>query len=527
MIIHKPSRSVLLRSRNPQLIRSTIRKSKDVALQGHNVAVYHGVEEVQVLRNLDIAVPSPVYEHYLWPSRYPFIMGHQKETTAFCTYHRRAYVFNEQGTGKTASLMWLTDFLRSEGLSQRTLIVCTLSTMKLVWANAVFELFPEKTSLILHGDRATRFKRLAQPVDYYVINHDGLEIIEAALVQRPDIDTLILDEASVYRTPGTNKWKALNRIINKHRLDMRVYMLTGTPCPNEPTDAWALAKLMSPSSVPDFRGTFKRRVMLQKGPFKWTPRPEGWKLAYDVMQPAIRFKKADCIDLPPVVTEMREVELTDMQKRAFKEMRSQMQMEWSDSILGGEKISAVHAADQVLKLRQILCGAVKVPGEDGLYAPLDHAPRLTALLECIEQASAKVFVVVPFKGIIKLLAEELAAHKVTCEVINGDVSPKERNNIITRFKTMQDPRVLLCHPKVISHGINLVEADTMVFYAPIVSADEYLQSMDRFNRPGQTRKMTIIKLGAHKLEWKMYENLDNRRSGQESMLEMYRQLIED
>ena len=200
-------------------------------------------------------------------------------------------------------------------------------------------------------------------------------------------------------------------------------------------------------------------------------------------------------------------------------MRKQMQAE-----LRAKQITAVNAADTITKLRQILCGSVKDPLTDD-YIPLDHAPRLQVLMDCIAEASAKVFVVVPFKGIINVLAKEVSK-QYSVGVLNGDVSVSKRNEVIVNFKTKDDPHVLLCHPKVMSHGLNLTEADMCIFYAPIYSNDQAQQVVERFNRSGQTRPMTVIRIGGHKLEWDIYSLIESRRLGQQQMLDMYKSVAQ-
>jgi SNF2 family DNA or RNA helicase len=162
---------------------------------------------------------------------------------------------------------------------------------------------------------------------------------------------------------------------------------------------------------------------------------------------------------------------------------------------------------------------VKDPETDE-YISLPHGPRTSVLLEAIEQASAKVIVVVPFKGIIRELEGEVSKHH-SVAVLNGDVSPKMRDSIIKAFKETPDPHVLLCHPKVMAHGLNLTEADTLIFYAPIYSNDEFQQVTERFNRAGQKRKMTIIRIAAHAVEWKIYAMVDNKKTTQDNILNLY------
>jgi uncharacterized DUF497 family protein len=255
--------------------------------------------------------------------------------------------------------------------------------------------------------------------------------------------------------------------------------------------------------------------MMQVSQFKWVPRVDSYTTAYNAMQPAVRFKKADCIDLPPVTVQDRQCDLSAEQKKAFNELKATMV---ADS-KSGKQIKAVNAADQIGKLRQILCGAIKL-GEDD-YQALDHKPRLDVLLETISEASAKVLVIAPFKGIVRALEKEIEKH-YSVGVLNGDVSPANRNKIIADFKSGPDPHILLCHPKVMSHGLNLTEADTLIFYAPIYSNDEFQQVTERFNRAGQKNSMTIVRMAAHPLEWEIYRLLANRQSTQNSILDLYK-----
>ena len=517
MIVHEPTRSLLIETDEPALVRQVVRRSKDIDYRGHNIAVKHGTEEVRVLRNMGINAPSPINHYYNYPGRFtPF--DHQRETSAFLTLHRRAFILNEMGTGKTASLLWGLDFLRREELVQRTLVVAPLTTLDRVWRNEIFHTIMGATAQVLHGSAATRKKRLEQPVDFYIINHDGLGIVVDEIIKRPDINCLVVDEASVYRNGTTTRYKILRKLV-RARPDMHVYLVSGAPCPNAPTDAWALARIVNPSVVPEYFGHFRAKVMYPLGPYKWLPKPGAYDEAYRVLQPGIRFKKEDCLDLPPMLVETRDVQLTKEQTDKFREMRNHMVADFADAKVAGAKINAVNAADQVNKLRQILCGVVRVPGTDD-YAEIDHQPRVSAVLELIEQASAKVIVIVPFKGIIRSLAEKIGEHH-TVEVLNGDVPVKQRNEIVDRFQNAEDPRVLLCHPKVMSHGLTLTAADTMVFYAPIYSNDEFQQVIERFNRPGQTRKMTVVRLGGNWLEWQIYKVLDERKIAQDTILALY------
>lgn len=520
ILIDQRTQSLVLKAPDPWLLRDVLPHSKTLAHPDYNLAVHHTLEATKVLRNMGIEAPAPIRHQYDWPGRFtPY--EHQIAMSEFLTLHRRAFNLSEMGTMKTNSALWASDWLMNTKRVSKVLILSPLSTLESVWQNDIFETLPHRTAAILHGSRERRLKYLNIDADFYILNHDGIAIADVAeaIRRRPDIGLVIVDEAGMFRNPQTGKYKALAKLL-KARPDLRLWLMTGTPCPNAPTDAWGLARLVSPENVPQFAGAFKRDTMMQVSQFRWVARADAFDKAYKAMQPAIRYRKKDCIDLPPVTTQDHSASLTKEQAAAVKQLKDHMVTQTTT----GVKVTAANAADQINKIRQILCGALKDP-TTGNYHAIPHSPRLTALTDAIDAASAKVIVVVPFKGIIRLLETELVAKGYTCAIVNGDVPMNKRGEIFKAFKTQKDPHVLLCHPAVMAHGLNLTEADTLIFYAPIYSNDEVEQVNERFNRAGQTRSMTIVRIGAHPLEWSIYKMTDVRKQAQLSILDLYNNFV--
>ena len=377
----------------------------------------------------------------------------------------------------------------NEGKLQKVLILAPLSTLETVWQHDIFSVLMHRTCAIVHGTKERRERALGANVDLYILNHDAIKIrwLRQALAKRKDIGLVIVDEGSMFRDGSTQKFKVLEKLI---RPDQLVWWLTGSPCPNEPTDAWSQCRIVNPTGVPEFAGHWKAQTMLKITDFKWAPKRGAQQMVFEAMQPAIRFLKKDCLDLPEVLPPINlKCGLTDLQVKAFKAMQAKQRAE-----IGDREITAVHAADELGKLRQILTGVCR-DTETGDYLDLGFGPRLQVLREAIEGATAKALVIVPFKGVIGRLAEEVAKF-TTCAILNGDVPAGRRNRIIHDFKTTDTPHVLLCHARVMAHGLNLTEADRTIFYAPIFSADENIQVIERVNRSGQKNVMTIIRIGA-------------------------------
>ena len=327
MIIDRATRSLVMRIR-PEKI-ATLRQifpsyTKEIVYQGETLlACAHTIPIVKVLRNMGVKAPSPIRYYYNWPrpSRFPTIFDHQYATADFLTLHTKCFVLNEMGTSKTASALWTADYLMSLGKVKKVLIACTMSTMESVWLNEIFDVCMHRSAVVLHADAEKRRAMLAHDVDFYIINHDGLKILRRDLIARTDIDLVIVDEAAAFRNGQTELYEALAAITAPKP---RLWLMTGAPTPNAPTDAWALALLVNKSQVPAHFTQFKRKTMMQISTYKWVPRPGSHEAAYNVLQPGIRFKKSDCLSLPPVTYSTRKVGLSKEQTDAYATMKTHL-----------------------------------------------------------------------------------------------------------------------------------------------------------------------------------------------------------
>src|SRR6187431_55075 len=109
--------------------------------------VPHLPAEAFLLRQMGYTVPAPILTHYDWPGNWkPF--NAQKQTAALLTMNQRAYVLNGLGTGKTSSALWAWDYLRSQGLANKLLVIAPLSTLKFTWMREVFNTLPERKATV-------------------------------------------------------------------------------------------------------------------------------------------------------------------------------------------------------------------------------------------------------------------------------------------------------------------------------------------------------------------------------------------
>jgi SNF2 family DNA or RNA helicase len=330
-------------------------------------------------------------------------------------------------------------------------------------------------------------------------------------------DLIVVDEASAYKNPQTTRWKTLKEVASKVK---GLWMLTGTPAAQSPLDAYGLAKMINPSGTPKFFGAFRDQVMYQVSTYRWIPKPNAEAVVHKVLQPAIRFEKNQCIDLPDVTYVDREAPLTPQQIKYYRMLKKQMMIE-----ADGEHVSAVNAATSINKLLQISGGAVYTDNREVIE--FDVSNRLKAVLEVIEEASHKVLVFVPFTHTIQLLSEYLSKNGITSDIINGQVPVNKRHEIINNFQQQEEPRVLIIQPQAASHGLTLTAANVIIWYAPVTSVETYLQANARINRPGQKNPMTIVHIKGSEVESKLYGMLQNNISSHTKIIDLYRQEIDD
>ena len=507
------NRGLLLRLRNPAKITTAIPTSK--AVGEHEVLVKWGVDEARVLRNLNVKdVPSPILGMYDWPGRYtPF--DHQKTTASFLTMNPRAFCFNEQGTGKTASAIWAADFLMKQGKIKRALIICPLSIMDSAWRADLFSFAMHRTVDIAHGAKKKRQEIIASDAEFVIINYDGVEIVKDDIANG-GFDLIIVDEATHYKNAQSKRWKVLASIMNGKTW---LWMMTGTPAAQSPVDAYGLAKLVNPKEVPRFFGAFRELVMHKVTQFKWAPKPNANDIVYNCLQPAIRFTKEQCLDLPEMTYVKREVELTAQQKKYYEILRKQMM-----TTAGGEQITAANAAVNMNKLLQISCGAVY--SDTGETVEFDVKNRYKVLREVIDESSQKVLIFVPFKHVIGILKEKLDKEGITTDVINGDVSANKRTAIFKQFQETNDPRVLIIQPQAAAHGVTLTAANTIVWWGPTSSLETYAQANARVHRSGQKHPCTVVQLQGSKVEKHIYKMLDQRINVHTKMIDLYQDILE-
>jgi SNF2 family DNA or RNA helicase len=444
-------------------------------------------------------------------------MQHQIDTAAFLTMHRRAFCFNDPGTGKTMSALWAADYLIEKGYVRRVLVLCPLSIMQSAWMQDLNNAIMHRSAIVAHHTQSSRrIEMIQQDYTFVITNYDGLALVAPEIIRDGRFDLIITDEANCYKNASTNRWKALASIIKP---ETYLWMMTGTPASQSPVDAYGLARLVNPGGVPKYLSAWRDMTMHKITQFKWAPKPNAAELVFEALQPAIRFTKAQCLDLPPVITVTRDVPMTPQQSKYYRLLKEQMMVK-----AAGETISAVNAGVAVNKLLQISCGAAYT--DDREVVEFDASPRLAVLEEVLEETKRKVLIFAMFRSSIDAVATYLNKKGYPTEQIQGDVSPAKRNRIIHDFQTTDNLRVLVLQPAAAAHGLTLTAADTVIFYGPLMSVEMYTQCIARADRKGQdSDKVTVVHLQSSHIEREMFKAMNSKVSEHALLVNLFNEEI--
>ena len=66
-------------------------------------------------------------------------------------------------------------------------------------------------------------------------------------------------------------------------------------------------------------------------------------------------------------------------------------------------------------------------------------------------------------------------------------------------------------PQATAHGITLTAADTVVFFGPLMSVEQYVQCIARADRKGQdSDKVTVVHIESSPIEKKLFKAMGSK-----------------
>jgi len=457
--------------------------------------------------------------HYKYKSK-PF--AHQKKALEMSWDKEVFAYFMEMGTGKSKVLIDNIAMLYNAGKINGALIVAPKGVYKNWYDQEIPNHMPdyiEKRVGLWRTDPKAKelqplFKTGAE-LHILIMNVEafstkkGIQFAEKFLNSHNAL--MGIDESTTIKNPAAKRTK---NIVYLKQFTKYRRILTGSPVTKSPLDLFTQCYFLDPylldqSSYYVFRTRYAicRKINVSGRQVEIVVGYRNLGELSEKLKPfSYRVLKDDCLDLPKKTYMKRTVELTDEQKKVYKQMKQE-----AIAFLNGKMVTSATVITQLMRLHQITCGHFK--SNDGTVQDLKNN-RITQLMDILEEVEGKAVIWAHYRHDIEKIVEAISKKYGDNTVVTyyGDTTTDDRQKAIKKIQDEKSPvRFIIGTPQTGGYGITLTGASTMIYYSNGYDLEKRQQSEARIDRIGQKKPMTYIDIMAEDtIDDKIVKSLRNK-----------------
>ena len=441
--------------------------------------------------------------HYKFKTK-PF--AHQLKALEMSWDKKVFAYFMEMGTGKSKVLIDNMSMLYDKGLINGALIIAPKGVYKNWFDSEIPNHMADhvEKTMVLWESTASKTKEkelntlFKSSHDFHILimnvealsTKRGKQFAEKFLSCHKTL--MAIDESTTIKNPGANRTKNIIS-IGKHVAYKRI--LTGSPVTKSPLDLYTQCWFLDPwlldqQSYYSFRTRYAltRKIMVSGRQIEIVVGYRNLGELSEKVKPfSHRVLKDDCLDLPPKTYMKRTIQLTDEQKKVYKQMK-----EAALAMLNGKITTTHNVITQLMRLHQITCGHFK--SDDGQTQKI-ASNRLNELMDVLSEMEGKAVIWAHYRYDIEVIVEAIKKEYGDNSVVTyyGDTSTDDRQKAITKIQDPNSPvRFIVGTPQTGGYGITLTGASTMIYYSNGYDLEKRQQSEARIDRIGQEKPMTYI-----------------------------------
>ena len=394
----------------------------------------------------------------------------------------------QPGCMKTMALVAAMAYRLYKRQARRILIICPLAVNR-VWREAIHAHSRLRYSVIA-GDPDDRRSALSADAPIDIIHYDALRIHEDDLIKR-QYDMVVCDESQRIKTASAQRSQAAYKLgaVASFRA-----IASGTAISQSQADIFGQYKFLDcGATFGTLIGAFRERyfhklpgLSFDKYVFLERKQTEFTNLIY---AKATRFLLRECADLPEVVTQPYEVNLTADQWKVYKTLKRELVIRFTEGT-----VSAKNILTEIVKLNQIASGFVMT--QEGKTVELPSNAKLAAIDEICEDHITndnKLVIWCYFRWDIERLMRHLTKYRPVCAY--GATRGAGTDASIDSFKTDPNCKIMIANPQSIGLGQNFAAvSNTCCFYSRDYSLDNYEQGWRRLLRVPQNRTVLVINM---------------------------------
>ena len=442
--------------------------------------------------------------HYKYKSK-PF--AHQSKALEMSWDKEVFAYFMEMGTGKSKVLIDNIAMLYNAGRINGALIVAPKGVYKNWFDSEIPNHMPDyiqrKIGLWRTDPNAKDLKPMfSTGADLHILimnveafsTKKGLQFAHRFLSSH---DALMgVDESTTIKNPSAKRTK---NILSLRSLTKYRRILTGSPVTKSPLDLFSQCNFLDPwlldqSSYYSFRTRYAvcRKIQVHGRQVEIVVGYRNLAELSDKIKPfSYRVLKDDCLDLPSKTYLKRTIDLSDEQKKVYKQMKQE-----ALAVLNGKMVTSATVITQLMRLHQITCGHFK--SDDGTVQEIKNN-RITQLMDILEEVEGKAVIWAHYRYDIEKIVEAISKKYGNNTVVTyyGDTTTDERQKAIKKIQDPESPvRFIIGTPQTGGYGITLTGASTMIYYSNGYDLEKRQQSEARIERIGQEKPMTYIDIMA-------------------------------
>jgi SNF2 family DNA or RNA helicase len=313
------------------------------------------------------------------------------------------------------------------------------------------------------------------------------------VLRKKRIDVLVVDESQYCKERSTQRTKIVyGTMCDRHgglaEMADRIYCLTGTPMPNNPTELWPMLRALAPELIDNGRGRPMSWSSFRDRYCKMVNTPYGVKIAgsknYGELKKklegfVIRRKRVDVFGrdmLPPTKVYVRAG--ADYRKDLDALASSEQGKLVQQALKSSNPLRALAKQEKHVAGLRKLFGLAKVPGIVGMVAEeLDAEPKEKVVLFAFHH--------------VVMDALKRGLKKYGVELYDGRTSSERKVRIERRLHTDPKLRVIVAQIHAAGVGLDFSAANNVIFVEQSWTGDDNEQARSRvFNMNSLEPKFT-------------------------------------
>jgi SNF2 family DNA or RNA helicase len=435
-----------------------------------------------------------MYEYKTKPfehQRQALILGAEKKVFAYLM---------EMGTGKTKVSIDNAAYLYQLGEISLCVVIAPNSVYQ-NWKDEIHTHCPSETHIFTYKiDKHFAFDE--GKLNFLLMNVEafshksGVSFLGKILDYYGKKTMMIVDESTTIKNRTAKRTKSLMKLGDKVTYRR---ILTGSPITKSPLDLFSQFQFLQKGILgTDNFFVFRAKHCVMRDITNTSGRRVSIPVSYinlegletKVKEHSYRTLKKDCLDLKPKVYTRRYVNLLSDQAEAYKELKDHAR-----TVIKDDTVTYNNKLAEIIKLMQLTCGFYK--SDTGEVKDLPSA-KLNELLNVIEETSGKIIIWSHYIRTLENIIETLKTKYGTDSTVAfyGDTDTVKRPGIIQSFQNDDKVRFFVGNPQSAGFGLNLTEANTVIYFSNSFNLEERQQSEDRAHRAGQTGSVLYVDIVA-------------------------------